>query len=196
MKKNGRNILKYKYREAIKLCRKGEKIMYTEQKFKELVKEINKVEDERIQKILISLLLEITEGNEKVTNNKKETLDNTDENEKATYITKIMHDLGVPAHIRGYQYLRTGILMVLEEPDLLNSITKRLYPEIAKKYKTTPSRTERAIRHAIEVAWSRGNLEDINKIFGYTVEDCKGKPTNSEFIAMVSDKMRLEFKLM
>ena len=102
--------------------------MYTEQEFKELVKEINKVEDERIQKILISLLLEITEGNEKVTNNKKETLDNTDENEKATYITKIMHDLGVPAHIRGYQYLRTGILMVLEEPDLLNSITKILYP--------------------------------------------------------------------
>ena len=123
--------------------------MYTEQKFKELVKEINKVEDERIQKILISLLLEITEGNEKVTNNKKETLDNTDENEKAAYITKIMHDLGVPAHIRGYQYLRTGILMVFEEPELLNSITKILYPEIAKKYKTTPSRTERAIRHAI-----------------------------------------------
>lgn len=170
--------------------------MYTEQEFKELVKEINKVEDERIQKILISLLLEITEGNEKVTNNKKETLDNTDENEKAAYITKIMHDLGVPAHIRGYQYLRTGILMVLEEPELLNSITKILYPEIAKKYKTTPSRTERAIRHAIEVAWSRGSLEDINKIFGYTVEDGKGKPTNSEFIAMVSDKMRLEFKLM
>ena len=107
-----------------------------------------------------------------------------------------MHDLGVPAHIRGYQYLRTGILMVLEEPELLNSITKILYPEIAKKYKTTPSRTERAIRHAIEVAWSRGSLEDINKIFGYTVEDGKGKPTNSEFIAMVSDKMRLEFKLM
>lgn len=107
-------------------------------------------------------------------------------------ITNIIHEIGVPAHIKGYQYLREAISMVIKDVELLGAVTKELYPNIAKKYKTTPSRVERAIRHAIEVAWSRGKVDTINKIFGYTVHTDKGKPTNSEFIAMVADKLRLE----
>lgn len=109
-------------------------------------------------------------------------------------VTSIIHELGVPAHIKGYQYIRTAILMVIENMDMLNYITKRLYPEIAKKYSTTSSRVERAIRHSIEVAWNRGRAETMNDIFGYTVHTGKGKPTNSEFIAMVADRIRLELK--
>ena len=109
-------------------------------------------------------------------------------------VTDIIHDLGVPAHIKGYHYIRTAIMMVIENMDMLNYITKRLYPEIAKKYKTTSSRVERAIRHSIEVAWTRGHQETMNKIFGYTIHTYKGKPTNSEFIAMVADKIRLQIK--
>lgn len=108
-----------------------------------------------------------------------------------TVVTSIIHELGVPAHIKGYQYIRTAILMVIENMDMLNYITKRLYPEIAKKYCTTSSRVERAIRHSIEVAWNRGRAETMNDIFGYTVHTGKGKPTNSEFIAMVADRIRL-----
>lgn len=111
------------------------------------------------------------------------------------YITSIMHDIGVPAHIKGYLYLREAITMVYNDIELLGSITKILYPEIAKKYNTTASRVERAIRHAIEVAWNRGNIESITDLFGYTVSVSKAKPTNSEFIAMVADKLRLEYKL-
>ena len=111
-----------------------------------------------------------------------------------TIVTNNIHELGVPAHIKGYQYMRTAIMMVLDNQDLLNFITKQLYPEIAKKYKTTSSRVERAIRHAIEVAWGRGRPETLNEIFGYTIHDGKGKPTNSEFIAMVSDRIRLSTK--
>lgn len=107
-------------------------------------------------------------------------------------VTDIMHEVGVPAHIKGYQYLRDAIIMVVKDNDIINSVTKQLYPSIAKNYGTTPSRVERAIRHAIEVAWSRGQIETIEQIFGYTVNVCKGKPTNSEFIAMVADKLRLE----
>lgn len=107
-------------------------------------------------------------------------------------ITDIIHEIGVPAHIKGYMYLREAISMVYHDIELLGSITKVLYPDIAKKYKTTPSRVERAIRHAIEVAWSRGNVESISKLFGYTVSMSKAKPTNSEFIAMVADKLRIE----
>ncbi|MGO1713082.1 MAG: sporulation transcription factor Spo0A [Senegalia sp. (in: firmicutes)] len=107
-------------------------------------------------------------------------------------ITHIIHEIGVPAHIKGYLYLREGIGMVVERVDLLSAVTKELYPEIAKKFNTTPSRVERAIRHAIEVAWSRGKVDTINNLFGYTVENHKGKPTNSEFIAMVADELRLE----
>ena len=109
-------------------------------------------------------------------------------------VTNIIHDVGVPAHIKGYQYIREAILMVVENEDIINSITKILYPNLAKKYKTTPSRVERAIRHAIEVAWNRGQIEIHDKIFGYTVNSNKGKPTNSEFIAMIADKLRLEDK--
>jgi len=109
-------------------------------------------------------------------------------------VTNIIHELGVPAHIKGYQYLREAIMMVVNDIDLINEITKQLYPEIAERYNTTPSRVERAIRHAIEVSWSRGRLETTNGIFGYTVSAAKGKPTNSEFIAMIADKLRLELK--
>lgn len=109
-------------------------------------------------------------------------------------ITSIIHEIGVPAHIKGYMYLREAITMVYNDIELLGSITKVLYPDIAKKYKTTSSRVERAIRHAIEVAWSRGNYDSISQIFGYTVSMSKAKPTNSEFIAMVADKLRIEHK--
>jgi len=110
-------------------------------------------------------------------------------------ITNIIHEIGVPAHIKGYIYLREAITMVYNNVELLGSITKILYPDIAKKFNTTSSRVERAIRHAIEVAWSRGNVDSLNKMFGYTVSIHKAKPTNSEFIAMVADKLRLEYKV-
>ena len=109
-------------------------------------------------------------------------------------VTNIIHEIGVPAHIKGYQYLREAIIMVVNNIDMINQITKQLYPEIASMYKTTPSRVERAIRHAIEVAWGRGQQETVERIFGYTVSADKGKPTNSEFIAMIADKLRLELK--
>ncbi|MFC0188330.1 sporulation transcription factor Spo0A [Fictibacillus aquaticus] len=109
-------------------------------------------------------------------------------------ITSIIHEIGVPAHIKGYMYLREAISMVYNDIELLGSITKVLYPDIAKKFNTTSSRVERAIRHAIEVAWSRGNIDSISSLFGYTVSMSKAKPTNSEFIAMVADKLRIEHK--
>jgi len=112
-----------------------------------------------------------------------------------TNITAIIHEIGVPAHIKGYQYLREAITMVYNNIEILGAITKTLYPAIAQKYKTTPSRVERAIRHAIEVAWTRGNIDSISHLFGYTVNATKSKPTNSEFIAMVADKLRLEHKV-
>lgn len=107
-------------------------------------------------------------------------------------ITNIIHEIGVPAHIKGYQYLREAITMVVNDINLLNGITKELYPGIAQVFNTTPSRVERAIRHAIEVAWSRGRVDTINKLFGYTIHDEKGKPTNGEFIAMIADKLRMQ----
>ncbi|MFZ5943412.1 MAG: sporulation transcription factor Spo0A [Bacillota bacterium] len=110
-------------------------------------------------------------------------------------VTNIIHQMGVPAHIKGYQYLRDAILLVIEEVNLLGAVTKELYPMIAEKYSTTPSRVERAIRHAIELAWDRGNVEMMNKFFGYTINLDRGKPTNSEFIAMVADKLRLSHKV-
>ncbi|HIU77189.1 MAG TPA: sporulation transcription factor Spo0A [Candidatus Pelethocola excrementipullorum] len=109
-------------------------------------------------------------------------------------VTNIIHEIGVPAHIKGYQYLRDAIILSVEDVEMLNSITKILYPTIAKKHQTTPSRVERAIRHAIEVAWSRGKMDTIDALFGYTVSNGKGKPTNSEFIALIADKIRLEYK--
>ena len=109
-------------------------------------------------------------------------------------VTSIIHEVGVPAHIKGYQYVREAIMITVENMDVINSVTKVLYPEVAKRYHTTPSRVERAIRHAIEVAWDRGDLETLQRFFGYTVSNAKGKPTNSEFIAMISDKIRLKIK--
>lgn len=109
-------------------------------------------------------------------------------------VTNLIHEVGVPAHIKGYQYLREAIMMVVNDIDVINQITKSLYPQIARKYSTTPSRVERAIRHAIEVAWGRGQQEAVENIFGYTISASKGKPTNSEFIAMIADKLRLELK--
>jgi two-component system response regulator (stage 0 sporulation protein A) len=110
-------------------------------------------------------------------------------------ITTIIHEIGVPAHIKGYQYLREAITIIYNNIEILGSITKTLYPQIAEKYKTTPSRVERAIRHAIEVAWTRGNIDSISHLFGYTINISKSKPTNSEFIAMVADKLRIEHKV-
>ena len=107
-------------------------------------------------------------------------------------MTNIIHEVGVPAHIKGYQYLRDAIIMSVNDMEMLNSITKILYPTIAKKYQTTSSRVERAIRQAIEVAWSRGKMDTIDTLFGYTINTGKGKPTNSEFIALITDKIRLE----
>jgi len=109
-----------------------------------------------------------------------------------TKITKIIQEIGVPAHIKGYMYLRESITMVINDMDYLGAVTKELYPSVAEKFNTTPSRVERAIRHAIEVAWNRGKIDTIDKIFGYTVNNNKGKPTNSEFIALIADKLRLE----
>ena len=107
-------------------------------------------------------------------------------------ITSVISEIGIPAHINGYQYLRNAIMMSIESPDAINAVTKIIYPTIAKSYETSPSRVERAIRHAIEVAWSRGNIDTLDSIFGYTVDDSRGKPTNSEFIAIVADFIRLE----
>ncbi|MGN0317298.1 MAG: sporulation transcription factor Spo0A [Lachnospira sp.] len=110
-------------------------------------------------------------------------------------ITEIIHDIGIPAHIKGYQYLRDSIILAVKDADVINSITKILYPTIAKRYQTTSSRVERAIRHAIEVAWNRGNTDTLNDLFGYTINGGKGKPTNSEFIALISDKIRLQYNI-
>ena len=112
-----------------------------------------------------------------------------------TQVTKIIHQIGVPAHIKGYQYLRTAIMMTVSDSNIINSVTKVLYPSVAKQYSTTTSRVERAIRHAIEVAWDRGDVDTLNSYFGYTIQNSRGKPTNSEFIAMIADNLRLKYKI-
>ena len=111
-----------------------------------------------------------------------------------TLVTNIIHEIGVPAHIKGYQYLREAIIIAVNDMDVINAITKVLYPQVAKTFQTTPSRVERAIRHAIEVAWDRGDLDTLQRFFGYTVSNTKGKPTNSEFIALIADKLQLQLK--
>ena len=111
-----------------------------------------------------------------------------------TLVTSIIHEIGVPAHIKGYQYLREAIIIAVNDMDVINAITKVLYPQVAKTFQTTPSRVERAIRHAIEVAWDRGDLDTLQRFFGYTVSNTKGKPTNSEFIALIADKLQLQLK--
>ena len=121
--------------------------------------------------------------------------DAADKIDMETQVTRIIHQIGVPAHIKGYQYLRTATLMTISDNDVINSVTKVLYPSVAKKYQTTTSRVERAIRHAIEVAWDRGDVDTLNSYFGYTIQNSRGKPTNSEFIAMIADNMRLKYKI-
>ncbi len=116
------------------------------------------------------------------------------EHDMETQVTKVIHQIGVPAHIKGYQYLRTAILMTISDTEVINAVTKILYPSVAKKYQTTSSRVERAIRHAIEVAWDRGDIDTLNSYFGYTIQNNRGKPTNSEFIAMIADNLRLKNK--
>ncbi len=116
------------------------------------------------------------------------------ENSLEATVTEIIHEIGVPAHIKGYQYLREAIIITIKDMDVINAVTKVLYPTVAKKYATTPSRVERAIRHAIEVAWDRGDLETLQRFFGYTVSNIKGKPTNSEFIAMIADRLCLDMR--
>ncbi len=118
-----------------------------------------------------------------------------DRNDLEAQVTGVIHKIGVPAHIKGYQYLRTAIIMTIENSELINAVTKILYPTVAKKYQTTSSRVERAIRHAIEVAWDRGDLDTLNAYFGYTIQNSRGKPTNSEFIAMIADNLRLRNKI-
>ena len=118
----------------------------------------------------------------------------TDKVSIETLVTNIIHEIGVPAHIKGYQYLREAIIIAVGDMDVINAITKVLYPQVAKNFGTTPSRVERAIRHAIEVAWDRGDLDTLQSFFGYTVSNTKGKPTNSEFIALIADKLQLQLK--
>ena len=118
----------------------------------------------------------------------------TQEQSLETRVTDMIHEIGIPAHIKGYHYLRDAIMMAVEDMDVLNAVTKVLYPTVAKRHQTTASRVERAIRHAIEVAWSRGKLDTLDELFGYTVSNGKGKPTNSEFIALIADTLRLEYK--
>ena len=117
-----------------------------------------------------------------------------DKNSIESMVTSIIHEIGVPAHIKGYQYLREAIIIAVNDMDVINAITKVLYPQVAKTFQTTPSRVERAIRHAIEVAWDRGDLDTLQRFFGYTVSNTKGKPTNSEFIALIADKLQLQLK--
>ena len=148
--------------------------------------------------MLLNRVRQIYKYNNQDENNKDYLITNKEGDKTITLkerITNIMHDLGVPAHIKGYQYLRDAIMMVIEDLEMINGVTKLLYPDIAKKYKTTSSRVERAIRHAIEVAWNRGQVEVIDEIFRYTISNGKGKPTNSEFIAMIADKIRLEIAM-
>lgn len=147
--------------------------------------------------ILISRIKSLTtkkeyRGNKVLAEEKK--VEQKEQFDLEAIVTNIIHDVGVPAHIKGYQYLRDAIILSVEDMEMLHSITKVLYPTIAKKYQTTSSRVERAIRHAIEVAWGRGRMDTLNEMFGYTVSIVKGKPTNSEFIALITDRIRLQIK--
>ena len=138
---------------------------------------------------LVERLEEIRGNRRKVTGIRRNDKENIE-----SLVTGIIHEIGVPAHIKGYQYLREAIIIAVNDMDVINAITKVLYPQVAKTFQTTPSRVERAIRHAIEVAWDRGDLDTLQRFFGYTVSNTKGKPTNSEFIALIADKLQLQLK--
>ena len=155
------------------------------------------MDGEREFKIMITVPSGTGKTGEKVdyTGIKEEKEEKRETHDLEKDVTDMIHEIGVPAHIKGYQYLREAIMMSVEDNSMLSSITKILYPTIAKRYQTTPSRVERAIRHAIEVAWSRGKMETLDALFGYTVNTGKGKPTNSEFIALIADRIRLKLNL-
>ena len=149
-----------------------------------LIKIIKKLTTDIEENNIFKMSEEKVDENSYITNNIAEIIESK--------VTNIIHKVGIPAHIKGYKYLRCAIKKTIIDEDIINSVTKELYPEVAKEYNTTPPRVERAIRHAIEVAWNRGEEETLNKIFGYTVSSNKGKPTNSEFIAMIADRLRLQ----
>ena len=140
------------------------------------------------------IMITVPSGNKEMPAKSVETAKRTEERDLEQDVTDMIHEIGVPAHIKGYQYLREAIMMAVEDNSMLSSITKILYPTIAKKFQTTPSRVERAIRHAIEVAWSRGRMETLDALFGYTINTGKRKPTNSEFIALIADRIRLKYR--
>lgn len=153
-------------------------------------------------KFIARILERILEGHYQMKEQQKQREDMTTEQKQFLFdstlendVTKMIREIGIPAHIKGYQYIREGIMMSVKDPEILNYITKYLYPTIAKKYRTTTSSVERAIRHAIEVAWNRGKLDAMEELFGYSVNSGKGKPTNSEFIALLADKFRLEYRM-
>ena len=172
----------------------------------EQVNVLTKRDDERMYKILSDLIstnkefqIMITVPKAESGEEQKEELFTKMEMVKEVHdlekdVTEMIHEIGVPAHIKGYQYLREAIMLSVENTEMLSAITKQLYPTIAKKYGTTSSRVERAIRHAIEVAWGRGNMDTLNNLFGYTISLGKGKPTNSEFVALIADKLRLNYR--
>ena len=140
------------------------------------------------------IMITVPSGNKEMPAKSVETTKRTEERDLEQDVTDMIHEIGVPAHIKGYQYLREAIMMAVEDNSMLSSITKILYPTIAKKFQTTPSRVERAIRPAREVAWSRGRMETLDALFGYTINTGKGKPTNSEFIALIADRIRLKYR--
>ena len=164
---------------------------------REVIKDLNKIEDNRLNTAKIKLLEMITFEEEQLETN--QDTDNSElkvsSNSILDQTTSLMHEIGIAPHLKGYDYIREAIVICIIDIEKLDGITKMLYPMIAKKYNTTASRVERAIRHAIETAWIRGNTKRIDELFGYTVSDDRGKPTNSEFIAMVTDKIRLEMRL-
>lgn len=161
-------------------------------------------DNEKVHKILDDLLntnkefqimITVPSSNEaKRTENSRAVVTSEPVRDLEQDVTDMIHEIGVPAHIKGYQYLREAIMMSVEDSTMISSITKILYPTIAKRFQTTPSRVERAIRHAIEVAWSRGRMETLDSLFGYTIDNSKGKPTNSEFIALIADRIRLSYR--
>lgn len=148
----------------------------------------------RMRQLKYEKIVQKGNSNSSIIDKSAQNLSSSSAYDLETKVTNILHEIGVPAHIRGYHYMREAIIMSVNDMDVLNYITKELYPSIAKKCNTTPSRVERAIRHAIEVAWNRGKIDAIDSLFGYTINNHKGKPTNSEFIALIADRLRLEQK--
>lgn len=177
--------------------------MYSKDEFKKIIKEISEIPDVRVKNVLESILLEITENNTAVRLIRKGIIEGKleealqgepDERRVFEEITEIMRDIGIPANLKGYYYIREAVCLVVDDIERIKFVTKELYPYVAEKHYTTSSRVERAIRHAIEVSWSRGNIDVLNEIFGYTVST-QERPTNAEFIGMLADKVRVNLKM-